>query len=200
MKTVDVLLATIALFSDRSNWTSSSLNDRKSITTSDGKTEQLKDEFCFCALGGILWSGGVYQEGEKFANGYKCLTVKPSLEVDPCGGLSGLTVGDRFYHRDSLGLLPQAIIRTYAAMGAHVIATAKAQAYLQEAVNRLAGRRTNIYSANDGGADVNGVRVGGYDFIMMALNLAARNAKRRHIKGDRSKTNRRSVTVRAVAQ
>lgn len=191
MKTVDVLRATLVLFSDPTNWATGQLRARKPDAE---LTDTGTDSFCFCALGGIIQSGGLFEEK------YGTLRPKSDAEVDSCGGLVGVHVNGYIVHAKDFGALSQAVIKEYASRGAHILATAKAQAYLQAAVNKLAGRHVAIYQANDEHETVNGF---GYNFIMRALKLAIRNAARRHINGDWSKTtkrqSRRASAIQAVA-
>lgn len=162
MRTVDVLTAAQNLFSNKANWTSGALagiND-------DG-------EPCFCALGGVMNAGGCYDW-----NGSRAV-LKRDLAVSSVAGLVGLWTRTGFRQVDYAS---RADLARFQARGIHAAATRNAIRYLGASVRRLSGNdNVSIVVANDSSGF-------GYDFIMRAFDLAIKNAKRRHITGDRCKS------------
>jgi hypothetical protein len=185
MRTVDILIAVHALFSDKTNWTSGSL-----IDTYEGEGDNRKS--CFCALGGILKEGGILVPTHYNPSQF---TRRAGFYTESTVGLAGFTSPDdgHFVSAHELPKLSKSLILKLEKSGAHVTQTVNAARYLQEAMNTLAAKRglqqRAIWKANDNF---------GYEFVMDALVLAIRNAKRRHVTGDRKKTV--AVANQAVAQ
>jgi hypothetical protein len=174
MRTVDILLAVHALFSDKTNWTMGSLIDATDADPSGTKS-------CFCALGGILKEGGVLVPS---SYNPKLFTRRPGFYTESTTGLAGFTdpSDGHFVSVNELPKLSKSVIIRLEKNGAHVQQTVNAIRYLQEAMFALANKRNlqarPIWKANDNY---------GYEFVMDALALAIKNAKRRHVTGDRKK-------------
>lgn len=181
MRTVDILVATIALFSDKNNWTTGCLTDTRIV-------DEETTDACFCALGGLAKSGGCLQESPRSTEKNRQYSAPEGIVMGGDTGVSGVRIGASTYVGvANFARLSRKEIARFASLGAHPVQVANAQRYLTEAIKSLLGYGRSIYAAND---------YIGYDFIMKALRLAAKNAKRRHITGDRKKAS----TVQAVSQ
>lgn len=171
MRTVDILSAAQSFLSDKSNWGTGSLVEFNEETQKN----------CFCALGSVLKAGGFltgrphpYRIGRLFFSAPKGVTVD---SIHGIGGLVGET--GEYVSPVAFGRLSKRFLTKLAEEhGLHAAQTKNAIRYLQEAVQKLTGGTQLIWKANDSR---------GYDFIMKAFSLAIRNAKRRHITGDRKK-------------
>lgn len=163
MRTVDVLIAARDLLSKKENWMTGSLG----YTDGDGKS-------CFCALGATLKSGGCIVPPK--SNGRRhgeWEAAAPTFEVSGTRGISG---GTEVVERS-----PLRVLQFFESQGIYLRSTAKAINYLTAAVAAESNGAVNeVFYANDH-------KKFGYDFIMRAFDRAIRNAKRRHINGDRSK-------------
>lgn len=189
MKTVEVLAATLALFSDKTNWVHGKLITNRVVGTDENDEPIVKP--CFCAEGGIAMSGGMFEpDGRK---GMLAVKPKSCVLVSSTSGFYEASENGVTVSKYSLPRTPRAILKRLEDKGIHVVATIKARDYLQQAINDVVAKKHpgagkyEIYVAND---DL------GYEFIMEALQLAVKRAKRRHINGDRKK----NTSVQAVAQ
>lgn len=177
MKTVDALIAARDLFaSDPTNWTRGGL--RKRI---GGKN-------CYCALGGIsLVTGCISADGERAEN----------VAVSCTEGPKGVTSNEGWSLME-IGELSQSVLLKFAAKNVHLLAAKGAIEYLSAACEQLFGEKSIIHvndvGPNKGALTPSNAEVG-YATIMKAFDRAIRNAKRRHITGDRKK-----AAVQAVAQ
>ena len=171
MRTVDILAAATALLADKTNWGTGNLVDFNRMT----------NKSCFCAMGAILKEGGVLQPtnlacGKRFAPADECW-------VGNITGLAAVKVDGFYTYALNIHSLGRSVLSQFEGRGVYLTQTMNAMRYLREAVNQMLARNNSgprdIWSVNDG-AD-------GYNIIMEALRIATRNAKRRHITGDRKK-------------
>ncbi len=160
MRTVDALTAARDFFLyDPSNWTKASL----ALIKNNGKA-------CFCALGGISLVTGCMTEGG---------ARHPRVAVSSVSGPWGAETSEYTGFRTEFAQLPKHIINLLRDDGVELAAAVGAVKYLRAACEQLF-REASIVTIND---DANY----GYADIMKAFDLAIKNAKRRHINGDRVK-------------
>ncbi len=158
MKAVDVLIDARDLLSDQNNWGTTRL-------CSDGK---------FCANGAIdLTSGCLKLDGSRTG------ATVDGLYLEACGGVA-LWTSNPDNHIVPIGTLSHQERVEYASVGAFPMALEKAYSYLTAASRKLYGKA--VYQVND--RPLEGF---GYPAIMKVFDLAIKNAKRRHINGDRQK-------------
>lgn len=178
MRTVDVLVATKKFFSENPDqWTTGNLHAVRNAKN------------CFCALGGIaLQSGCMSELGMQARNVFVSCTSGP-VTADPNGPEAYNPVFSK------IESLSKKAIKSYESKGIHLVAGAKATAYLARAVKDLFGETKLIVGINDN-------HNLGLPAIMKALDLAIARAKRRHIKGDKGRVRaKRAVAVeQAVTQ
>jgi hypothetical protein len=169
MKTVDALIAARDFFlNDPDAWTQAALHFQKS----NGK-------HCFCALGGISLVTGCIG-----ATGCQAGRVAVSCIAGPTGVAMTGECGFIFYQ--NIEELPRAVTDGLAARGVHVVAARNAVRYANEAARSLYG---NAAVGRDGNGSIMVANDQlGYDAVIACFNLAIKNAKRRHITGDRQKT------------
>lgn len=163
MKTVDVLIAAKALITNESTYRKGSFTPGRTVggvykTASGEDTLKLKEATCFCSLGAI--NAAVGADAESGAYG-----LIDQLDTD--------------YHA-SAGITPPT--------KAQREAFNKAKSYLQGALEATNGSRS-IIGMNDGSPSF-GEPVGltRHQFVLQVFDLAIKNAKRRHIRGDHSRT------------
>lgn len=181
MRTVDILIAARDLLSDKSNWTQGTLY----------KYSVAKKKNCFCALGATVKAGGGLTEASSGLN----LRVRPEIFTSGSNGIGGLTpvatemlgitspTDDGYVDVANVPSLPRAALKALEATGLYVTQTANAVRYLHAATKQVTnGEHHAVFVTND---DRNKARA--YDTIMKVFDRAIRNAKRRHVTGDRKK-------------
>jgi hypothetical protein len=157
MRTVDVLIAARELIADKKNWTRGCLRAKR-----DGNA-------CYCALGAVTKAGGVLD--------------REDAVVSTTTGFLGIeNEEDKIVDVSELG---RAALAELEAAGVYAAQTINAQRYLQKAIDAILPnysvvhkKNTMIYWFNDNF---------GHNAVMEAFDVAIRNAKRRHITGDRKK-------------
>lgn len=174
MKTVDALIAASDFFvANPGRWTRASLASHHNN----------RGDTCFCALGGIsLVTGCLTPDGAR-AN---------KVGVGVTSGPVSANVGRGIYTNEYTPIeeLSKRELAAFQAAGVHLLAARGAVKYANAASKVVFGE-PSIMEAND-----DTLRGGGYNTVIKILNLAIKNAKRRHINGDRKKAS----TVQAVAQ
>lgn len=128
------------------------------------------DTTCFCALGGISLVTGCMTAG-----GYRQPKIAVSCVSGPWGA-NGKPLAD----------LSHQVIQQLRENGIELAAAVGAVKYLTAACEKLF--QNSIVEVNDSAYL-------GYDSIMRAFELAIKNAKRRHINGDRQKTSGQAVSL-----
>lgn len=183
MRTVDILAEVSSLFADKTNW------GRGQLSALDGATQKN----CFCAMGGVMKEGGVLVESWNDTSGCSHFSAASGVSVGPTAGIAGVRDdNNKFTYGEDILSLPSSFFSGLERRGVHLKATINALKYLEAAINALSLKKKlsycgiwiPIWKAND---------IYGYGFIMEALALATRNARRRHVNGDRKKANVQSV-------
>lgn len=188
MRTVDALIHARDMFlSDPKSWTRGALHAKKA-----GKD-------CYCALGGIsLVTGCIAPDGTRAPGvAVSCTSGPHAADVRP----ENTGYGDSDFY--GINQLPAKTLLTYQRRGVHLKAALGAVRYLTAAVRKLYGEDVSIVVVNDHGgtyrparADADGSQEAyNYGLIIRAFNLAIRNAKRRHINGDRKKAVAQTVSL-----
>lgn len=174
MKTVDVLIAARNFFiNDPSRWTAGALH--KLV---DGKD-------CFCAIGAMSLVSGCISE-----SGLRAQRVVVSCTLGPTGFINA-----DYSRTTPIAALSAKLLSDLEKDGIHLKAGAGAAKYLEAACRKLFGH--SVITVNDG-CTVSAhprERTLGYQGIMKAFDLAIKNAKRRHITGDRKKSVKATCVV-----
>ncbi len=156
MRTVDLLMSARELLSDRSNWTQTALHNYFSN----------RDKNCFCVMGSILKEGGALMPSTIGGFFY----TRRGAEVSSDGSLVAITVNGERVLSVNIDGLPTADLAILQMDGFYPKTILNAVRYLRAAAEDIHPAVVNDQY--------------GYDAVMTMLNIAIKNAKRRHVRGD----------------
>ena len=157
MRTVDALIAVRDLF----------IHDPQAWTQGVLTEVSESGKECFCVLGGVSKVTGCLPKRHSWNYG---------VGVSPTSGPYSATEGGSDGKLVPIDQLSQRVVKEFAAQGIHLKAAVNAVRYLTAAASKL--HNTCALVVNDRH---------GFDAVLRVLDLAVRNAKRRHINGDRKK-------------
>ncbi len=168
MRTVDALIAARDFFvSNPHRWTTGAI-----------AVERAEGNVCFCALGGISKVTGCVSDKGEFAQ---------NVSISCVNGPTG--VYDR--HRDNyqpIGGLGRDTLNRFSADGIELAAAATAVKYANFAAAELFPNHSRADKVEHTGTLMSVNDSVGYDAVIKCFDLAIKRATRRHINGDKPRT------------
>lgn len=184
MKAVDILVSARDRFlANRQNWTVGRLA-RKRTSADDGK--------CFCSIGGVLNAGGGFTAEMKLVTDIiaEDFRAKNHQVANKLNGVLFLINGKKD-HDAAFGFI-SLINEQLTERGFAARSTITALSYLQGAAKAIGGEGSCIVGINDGTPDCSNF---GFNRVIAMFNLAIKNARRRHVNGQRYAKAAPSVTL-----